>query len=132
MDDSFLKEPTDSPDPLRILVVEDDADSRDMLCELLSLLGHQVQSAARAEEADAKLEGCRVHVLLTDISLPGMSGVDLARKSLVRDPELSVVFASGYGAVPDADFSYRLLLKPYDLMQLQSVLAEAANKVRSS
>lgn len=132
MDDSYMKGQTDAAEALSILVVEDDTDSREMLCELLSLLGHKVHSAARAEEADAKLEECRVKVLLTDISLPGMSGVELARKALQRDPELSVIFASGYGGAPDADFPYRSLLKPYDLMQLQSVLAEAAGKVRTS
>lgn len=115
--------------PLHILVVEDNADSREMLCELLSLLGHEVKSAADAEKADALLETTPFDVLLTDISLPGMSGSDLARKAVKRNPSLAVVFASGYSNVPDADFPHSSLLKPYDLTRLQSVLSEAASRL---
>lgn len=116
------------PGSLHIMVVEDNADSREMLCELLTLLGHRVRSAADAEAADAQLEQTRVQVLLTDISLPCMSGVELARKSRERDPDLTVIFVSGYGSAPDADFPYQSLRKPYDLMQLQTLLAEVATR----
>lgn len=117
---------------LRIMVVEDDADSREMLCELLLLLGHDVKSAARAEEADLLLEKAAFDVLLTDISLPGMSGPDLARKAVSRNPSLAIIFASGYSSVPDADFPYLMLLKPYDLTRLQNVLSEAASGLIAS
>ncbi len=111
--------------PLRILVVEDDTDSREMLCELLALLDYQVSSAASAEDAETMLKEASFDVLLTDISLPGLSGVELARQAHARQPSLVIIFASGYSNVSGADFPHYSLLKPYDLAQLQGVLEKA-------
>ena len=113
-------------DSLRILVVEDNTDSRQMLCELLSLLGHDVESAGSAEQAQKQIERTAFDVLLTDISLPGLSGVDLAREAKAQHPSLVVIFASGYSGTPGVDFPFYSLLKPYDLGTLQEVLAQAA------
>ena len=110
-------------DARRILVVEDNADAREMLCELLGMLGHSAQGAPSAEAALQAMDGLDFDVLLTDIGLPGMSGTDLARQ-LKRDrPELRVVFASGYGAPEGLDFEAAVLPKPYDLAQLEQALA---------
>lgn len=111
---------------LHILVVEDDVDSREMLCELLSLLGHQASSAGSAEEAEGVLKQEGIDVLLTDISLPGRSGVELARDARTRHPSLGIIFASGYSGISDVDFPFHSLLKPYDLNQLQDALHQAA------
>ena len=116
--------------PLQILVVEDNDDARAMVQELLLLLGHSVRVAATAEEALPMLGAGGVDVLMTDVSLPGMSGIDLARAALaqVHSPAaLSVIFASGYGAVAieTLGFAATSLPKPYDLRQLQRVLHEA-------
>jgi PAS domain S-box-containing protein len=123
---SAAKTQPKAADSLHILVVEDNADSCQMLCDLLSLLGHSVESAGSAEEAQTHLEQAAFDVLLTDISLPGLSGVELARQSKAHHPSLAVIFASGYSNVPDADFPFHSLLKPYDLTLLQEVLAQAA------
>jgi PAS domain S-box-containing protein len=117
---------------LRILVVEDNTDSRQMLCELLSLLGHDVESARSAEQAQGQIEKTAFDVLLTDISLPGLSGVDLAREAKAQHPSLVVIFASGYSNAPGVDFPFYSLLKPYDLSSLQDVLAQAATALGRS
>jgi PAS domain S-box-containing protein len=111
---------------LRILVVEDNTDSRQMLCELLSLLGHDVESAGSAEEAQVQIENTSFDVLLTDISLPGLSGVELARQAKAQHPSLAIIFASGYSNPPGVDFPFYSLLKPYDLDRLREVLTQAA------
>ena len=113
---------------LRILVVEDNEDSRMLVCELLDTLGHAVTGVGSAEEALTVLDEDRFDVLFTDVSLPGMSGVDLARKAAVMAPGLSIVFASGYGASISAHLNIpsRSLPKPYDINQLRAVLAAAA------
>ncbi|MET0961721.1 MAG: response regulator [Noviherbaspirillum sp.] len=115
-------------DALRILVVEDNEDSRILVCELLTALGHAVTGVGSAEEAIEALQKDSFDTLFTDVSLPGMSGVDLARKAAVMAPGLSIVFASGYGASVSAhlDIPSRSLAKPFDVQQLQAVLAAVA------
>ncbi|HEY1044254.1 MAG TPA: response regulator [Telluria sp.] len=111
---------------LRIVVVEDNLDSQYLVCEMLRALGHEVQGVSHGEDALPLLQ-CGAHDLLfTDVSLPGISGVDLARQAIGRDPGLRVIFASGYGdtLLRHVEFPYISLQKPYDLEQLQDVLVQ--------
>jgi len=72
-------------------------------------------------------------VLFTDVSLPGMSGVDLAREAMRLYPHLKVIFASGYGdmLLKHLDFPYQSLQKPYELDQLQNALNQVGNQLRA-
>ena len=116
-----------APRPLRVLVVEDNADSRQMVCEVVEQLGHTVSAAADAEAAWASLAGREIDVLFTDVSLPGMSGVSLARQLLRRSPATRVVFASGYGleSLEGLGFPAVFLRKPYEFGELQMALEGA-------
>jgi CheY-like chemotaxis protein len=109
---------------LRILVVEDNLDSQYLVCEMLRAFGHEADGVAHPNEALDLLAANRYDVLFTDVSLPGMSGVDLARKALGNWPGLSVIFASGYGdtLLRHLDFPYLSLQKPYEIDQLQAAL----------
>jgi len=111
---------------LRLLVVEDNADARYLVCETLRALGHEVQAVASGEDALPQLAAQQFDVLFTDVSLPGMSGVDLARQALRQHPHLALLFASGYGdeLTRRLEFPARSLQKPYDIEHLQSVLDE--------
>ena len=114
--------------PLLILVVEDDADARTLLSELLEILGHQVRVASSAEEALGMLETETYHALLTDIALPGMSGLALARHVVSKGLDLKIIFSSGYGTVPRNEFEhpFSVLPKPFNLKQLQRTLGEVS------
>jgi CheY-like chemotaxis protein len=118
--------PADSGAPLRLLVVEDNADARYLVCETLRALGHEVESVASGEEALPQLEQHRFDVLFTDVSLPGMSGVDLARHARRQAPQLALLFASGYGdeLTRRLEFPAMSLQKPYDIEQLQTTLQQ--------
>lgn len=120
----------DNAAPLRLLVVEDNADARYLVCETLRALGHEVQSAASAEEALPQLSGQPFDVLFTDVSLPGISGVDLARQALRQTPGLELLFASGYGdeLTRYLEFPAQSLQKPYDIEQLQAALERVAGR----
>jgi signal transduction histidine kinase/DNA-binding response OmpR family regulator len=112
--------------PLKILVVEDNEDARTTLCELLMLLGYQPRSAPNAEAALQAVNGATFDVLLTDVTLPGKSGLELATIAHANSPNLKVVFSSGHGPVSSESFPFKIwsLPKPYTLQTLQSILAE--------
>jgi len=119
----YLQE-TDMPGPHTILVVEDNSDAQYLVCEMLRAMGHTACGANDAEQALGMLAGQHFAILFTDISLPGMSGIELAKKATADDPDLKIIFASGFGSnVSDyVDFPAVSLPKPYDMLQLQAIL----------
>jgi two-component system, cell cycle sensor histidine kinase and response regulator CckA len=90
--------PADLPDltstPARVLVVEDQEPVRRQACRILEAHGYRVTDAAGGEEALA--EWHPVDVLVTDVVMPGMTGQELARIALDRNPDLRVVYMSGH------------------------------------
>ncbi len=109
---------------LRILFVEDDPTLRMLTGEVLTELGHRVEVSETAEEALGFLDRQPFDVLLTDVGLAGMSGIDLARQAGARHPELALVIASGY-AVSPAEVGIdrlRTMIKPYDIHQVRELL----------
>jgi signal transduction histidine kinase/DNA-binding response OmpR family regulator len=112
--------------PMSILVVEDNQDARTMLGELLLILGHSVEGVGSAEQALEMLAQKQFDVLLTDHSLPGMSGLELARTVLARGTGMKIVFSSGFGAPAASDLAIKpaFLPKPFTLAALQNVLDE--------
>jgi len=117
--------------PLRILVVEDNLDSQYLVCEMLRAFGHEADGVGHPNDALDRLAASRYDVLFTDVSLPGMSGVDLARRAVSDTPSMRVIFASGYGdtLLRHLDFPYLSLQKPYELDQLQQALDEVAGQL---
>lgn len=113
---------------LRVLVVEDNLDSQYLVCEMLKAFGHHADGVGHGEGALEMLAASRYDVLFSDVSLPGISGVDLARKAIADDPSLQVIFASGYGEalLKHAGFPFQSLQKPYEIEQLQAALARIA------
>jgi PAS domain S-box-containing protein len=119
-----------NPAHLRILLVEDDEAIRSSACELLEVLGHQVSAVASGEAAQEALAANGFDVLFTDVSLPGMSGVMLAREAVRQHAGLRVIIASGYGgAVGDGMVGAVLLPKPYSLSQMEQALEQVGAPV---
>jgi len=116
--------------PLRILVVEDNLDSQYLVCEMLRAFGHHADGVGHPDDALSHLAAARYDVLFTDVSLPGMSGVELARKAVAEAPSMQVIFASGYGdsLLRHVEFPYLSLQKPYELDQLQAALDKVAGQ----
>ena len=80
---------------MRILYVEDNPELRETIGKLMEGEGRTVTPCASAEEALALDAGDPFDVLVTDVSLPGLSGTDLARQLLADDPQRWVVLCSG-------------------------------------
>ena len=119
--------------PLRVLVVEDNPDALDLVCEILRAFGHQVQAAARGEDAVGILSNTALDVLFTDISLPGMSGIELARSAVRDQPALKIIFASGHGdtLTRHLGFASVSLQKPYEFEQLESILNDISRQLQA-
>ncbi|WP_207460138.1 PAS domain-containing protein [Azospirillum sp. SYSU D00513] len=119
--------------PLRVLLVEDDALIRMTTTDMLAGFGHSVLEAEDAEQALSILEAQAVDLLLTDLTLPGMSGDELALRVLERRPGLPVVFATGHDRPPGIEGQGPLaaathLMKPYDAGSLAHALRMATRK----
>ena len=103
----------------RVLIVDDDETIRDTLYELLSEF-YVFQTAETAEKAFARLEVDEFDVLLTDISMPGLSGLELLGHVRQKFPDTPVIIISGIGDQEHAEGLIRLgafdfLLKPFTL-----------------
>ncbi len=117
---------------MKILLVEDSPEVSLITVEYLLELGHEAVAVTDAELALERVAGERFDTVMTDVSLPGMSGIDLAKELLKRHPGLPVVIASGYGRLNvDSLASDKApvfaLQKPYDMATLERTLTEAAS-----
>jgi CheY-like chemotaxis protein len=85
-------------EPVTVLFVEDDDGVRESVAELLAARGFRMLVAQDAGEALRLLAENRVDALFTDIAMPGIDGVDLARQARRLHPEIEVLFMTGYSA----------------------------------
>ncbi len=115
-------------DALQVLFVEDDPTLRMLTAEVMEELGHAVTACESAEAALELLGQRRFDVLLTDVGLAGMSGVELVRRARELDATLSMVIASGYAidARDEGLDALRTMLKPYDIHQVRTLLEDIA------
>ena len=107
---------------IRILLAEDDTSMREYLARALTRVGYEVAAVGCGTEAMPLLEAGKYDLLLTDIVMPEMDGIELAQKASVIDPSIRVMFITGFAAValqggrtaPEA----KLLSKPFHLKDL--------------
>ena len=119
----------DTGDEIRVLLVEDEDTVRNVVARLLKKLGYEVSSAANADEAIAFFDGGgSFDLVVTDIVMPGLSGIEMSEVLKARFPELRFLFISGYtsrelGTAPAAPPG-PFLPKPFTMQEL----AEEARK----
>lgn len=107
----------------RILLAEDDDSMRQFLEKALGKAGYDVKAFGNGVEAFARLQEEPFTLLLTDIVMPEMDGIELARRASEFDPELKIMFITGFAAVtlnpdkrPPGDA--KVLSKPFHLRDL--------------
>jgi len=110
-----------------ILLVEDNDLVRSFADGLLADLGYEVIATGSADEALARLAEGEVDLVLTDIVMPGMSGIELARKVNGERPGLPVLLATGYSdeLVKGAAAEFQVIAKPYGPVELAEAVAAA-------
>jgi len=98
--------------------------------DLLENLGHEVSNVGNAEDALEALRESAFDVLLTDVSLPGMSGSELAAEAVAMMPGLKVIFATGYDQVVHQQEleEVALLRKPYTEQDIAKALSDALRR----
>lgn len=107
----------------RILLAEDDEDMRRFLVKALQNAGYDVVDFANGVDAYERLKEEPFTLLLTDIVMPEMDGIELARRAAELDPDLKIMFITGFAAValnPDneAPQDAKVLSKPFHLRDL--------------
>lgn len=113
-----------------VLLVEDDDDSRELMAEVLASAGYEVATAASGAEAVRLLSGRRVDVVITDLGLPGMGGLEVARASKALAPGVPVVVVTGWTEREDVARARgrevdAVLVKPVDPDGLSAAVRDA-------
>ena len=113
-----------APSRARILVVDDEPAIVEIISDFLGTLGHEVRSVTSAEDAMPVLAEWRPDGVLTDLNLPGASGLEVVREAKKRDSEVCVVVITGQATTDTAidalrRGAYDYIQKPFDLMDLQ-------------
>ena len=108
---------------VKILIVDDELIMRESLAGWLERDGHAVQTAASGEEALEKVKETHFDILLVDIKMEGISGLDVLRHVKESDPDAEVVMITAYGSIPSAieamkDGAFDYMLKPFDPNEL--------------
>jgi DNA-binding NtrC family response regulator len=115
----------------RVLVVEDNAHVGEFATQLLADLGFQTILAQNAQVALQLIdEGEHVDLMFTDVVMPGMSGVELAKEFRRKRPAVPVVLASGYSHIlaKEGAHGFPLLQKPYSVDALSRAMRAALFK----
>ena len=119
---------------MRALVIDDSADTRDLIVECFAIIGIDAVAAADAKEALRTLDRVPIDVVLLDLGLPGMSGVEFLRilRASPANSSIPVVIATGRVLQDDAESRFvreqtqGFFLKPYDFEQLCACLRDLA------
>jgi DNA-binding NtrC family response regulator len=114
----------------RLLVVDDETELKKALCETLAEEGYETVGAAGGKEGLQALEKRDFDLLLSDLMMPGMDGIELLRKALEIDPTLVGIIMTGQGAIPSAVEAMKVgafdyVLKPFDLKTMLPILGRA-------
>jgi two-component system, NtrC family, response regulator PilR len=119
----------------RVLVVDDEAGMRDFLSILLRKEGYGVSVADGAEKALEMASRGEFDLVISDISMPGLSGIDVLRQARAASPDTPVILITAYASTETAVEALKLgaydyLIKPFDVEELKAVVRNALEKRR--
>jgi CheY-like chemotaxis protein len=115
--------------PVTVLVVDDDVLIAMTCADMITELGFRAVEANSGSQALELLNSeARIDLLVTDFSMPGMDGMELARSAREKVPGLPVIIATGYAELPaDSDLDLRRIGKPYTQNDLAAAIASSLN-----
>ncbi|HEX5483112.1 MAG TPA: sigma-54 dependent transcriptional regulator [Terriglobia bacterium] len=112
---------------VRVLVVDDELSSRQLCVEVLEGLGYKVEAVDSPVAALSLLEDGEMDIVVSDIRMPGGSGLDLLRTIKENNPDIDVLMMTGYGSIPEAVEAVKLgaydyITKPFKLEKFRLVI----------
>jgi DNA-binding NtrC family response regulator len=121
--------------PAQILVIDDDKAMRDACFQTLTRQGYQVEVAPNARQGLSTLERTTFDVILLDLVMPDMDGLEALKKIKAMDPEVEVVIITGYGTIQSAvecikAGAFHFLSKPFVPEDLRNLVGRAVEKRR--
>jgi DNA-binding NtrC family response regulator len=120
----------------KVLVVDDRTDDRESIVEALSGAGAEVIGVKNAVSALRLLESGGVAVLITDLKMPGVGGMELLKVASEKHADAEIIVITGYGTVESAveamkHGAYHYLTKPIDIDELRSLVSSAVERWKS-
>lgn len=119
---------------IRILVVDDEETIRNLLCEKLVEMGYRCETARDGKECITKFEDKSGYdVVLLDIQMPNMNGIETLKKLKSHDPDVSVIIISASRDIEDVRSALKLgaydfIFKPFNIIDVESVLERAVER----
>ncbi|MBU2559377.1 response regulator [archaeon] len=119
----------------KILVVDDDEQLREDVVEMLERDGYEVTDAGTGEEALEKLKKESVDIILTDLMMPGIDGMEVLRQSKKLKPAVRVIMVTGFGTIENAVEAMRegasdYISKPFKIGEVQATVKRALEEVK--
>ncbi|MFX1561986.1 MAG: response regulator [Promethearchaeota archaeon] len=110
-----------------ILIVDDEEGMRETLCELLRLKGYQAETAKDGYEAVERISDLKPRIVILDIRMPGMNGVETLRKLKKIMPNLTFIMMTGYsvqhlGREALREGAITIIEKPFSIVKLINII----------
>ncbi len=118
----------------RLLIIDDDQNIRDVLEEFLSEKGYEVETSGEGNDALEKIKTTRFDVIVLDLKLPGMDGIDVLKAIVRIDPDTMVIMMTGYASLETAiesirEGAYDYITKPFRLEEIHIAIRNAYEKL---
>lgn len=118
---------------LKIIIVEDDHELRDILVTGLTLLGHEVRSARNGAELDATLPDFHADIIILDLGLPGEDGISIAKR-IRRNNKCGVVVITARGKISERILGHEAgadlyFVKPVDIRELDAAIRNLSSRI---
>jgi signal transduction histidine kinase/DNA-binding response OmpR family regulator len=121
---------TDNNDTVKIIVVDDEDIVLSLICDTLEEEGYAIRTASNGEDALKHIESEDYDLLISDIRMPGMDGIELVRRARDIQPEIGVIFMTGYAnlnsaknAIKQGAFDY--IMKPFEISEIRKAVKDA-------
>ena len=123
------------PNGIRVLIVDDEKDIRDASERILTKMGFEVVKASRGDEAIQILPEKQVSIVLLDLKMPGLDGIEVLKRIQAMDKDILVIVITGYATVETAIEAMKLgaydfIPKPFEPDHLRIIVNRAQEKLR--
>lgn len=117
----------------KILIIDDDDNIREVVCEILEVLGHKVKSTSTGEEGIKLYKEEKFDLVITDLGMPGMSGWEVTRVCKSLKPSVPVMMISGWGNQIDEEMVNQskldgVLAKPFEIIKIKNMVQNVLAK----